>query len=331
MPYHNRKRVFMRLRSLSIICAMSALTLTTTACTEAELASHVIKQVPASSQSKTQGKFKVGSPYRIKGKKYYPAEMYEYVETGEASWYGPGFHNKQTANGEVFNKYDMTAAHRTLQLPSIIRVTNLDNGRSAILRVNDRGPFAHDRILDVSEQAATVLGFKNKGKTHIKLELLPQESRVVADAAKQGRDTRGIEIAMNKRYQQSRGINEEVQVVSNTPNHNNQQRVISTYSDNPVYETRPTVQSAPLPQNIAPVIDGGHYVQVASLSSRANAEKLSRELSDLGPVTVQPAMKKGIETYRVKIGPLADIVQAENVMPNISQRGFPDAWIVRSQ
>ncbi|MAQ71421.1 MAG: hypothetical protein CL565_04425, partial [Alphaproteobacteria bacterium] len=128
----------------------------------------------------------------------YPKEMKEFVQTGIASWYGPGFHGKQTANGEIYNSGDLTAAHKTLQLPSIIRVTNLENGRSAILRVNDRGPFAHDRILDVSEKGAEMLGFKNKGKAKIKLELLEEESSIVADAAKSGRDTRGIEVALNR-------------------------------------------------------------------------------------------------------------------------------------
>jgi len=139
------------------------------ACSSAQYAAHVAKKIPLKQDtpSKSIGHFKVGSSYVIKGKRYYPVETYNFTETGSASWYGPGFHGKQTANGEMFDQNELTAAHRTLQLPCIIQVTNLDNGRQVILRVNDRGPFAHNRILDVSERAAVLLGFKEKGVANI--------------------------------------------------------------------------------------------------------------------------------------------------------------------
>ena len=117
-------------RGLTYLC-MGIFALTLSACSETQYAAHLAKEVINTSDS--QGSFKVGKPYRIAGKIYHPRESYRLVETGVASWYGPQFHGKKTANGEIFNKYDLTAAHRTLQLPSIIRVTNLDNGRSAIL------------------------------------------------------------------------------------------------------------------------------------------------------------------------------------------------------
>ena len=136
--------------SILLLCAAIALP----GCTELELGSHLAKTW--GNDADNVGDFKVGSPYKIKGQTYVPAEKYELSEVGIASWYGPGFHGKQTANGEIFNRNDLTAAHRTLQMPSIIRVTNLQNGRSLILRVNDRGPFSKDRVLDVSEKAAEV-------------------------------------------------------------------------------------------------------------------------------------------------------------------------------
>ncbi|MCB1556744.1 MAG: septal ring lytic transglycosylase RlpA family protein, partial [Alphaproteobacteria bacterium] len=107
-------------------------------CTEVTLASHVAKRMNPPPPS--SGTFKVGNPYKIEGKTYVPQENYSLVETGIASWYGPQFHGKQTANGEVFDMEELTAAHRTLQMPSLVRVTNLENGRSLIVRVNDRGP-----------------------------------------------------------------------------------------------------------------------------------------------------------------------------------------------
>lgn len=101
---------------------------------------------------------KIGKPYVIDGKTYYPEYDATYDKIGDASWYGPGFHGKYTANGEIFNQNDLTAAHPTLPMPSLVRVTNLENGKSAIIRVNDRGPFKSNRIIDLSKASAQKLG-----------------------------------------------------------------------------------------------------------------------------------------------------------------------------
>ena len=95
---------------------------------------------------------KVGKPYQIAGVWYYPAVNHDYDESGIASWYGSKFHGRPTANGEIFNMNHVTAAHPTLPLPSMVRVTNLENGRTLTVRINDRGPFAHGRILDLSRR-----------------------------------------------------------------------------------------------------------------------------------------------------------------------------------
>ena len=118
------------------------------------------------------GKYKVGNPYQIKGVWYYPKESFDHVETGIASWYGRQFHLKKTANGEIFDMNELTAAHRTLQMPSFVQVTNLENGRSLKLRVNDRGPFAHGRIIDVSRRAAQLLGFERQGTARVRVQIL---------------------------------------------------------------------------------------------------------------------------------------------------------------
>ena len=123
------------------------------------------------------GIYKVGNPYTVMGQSYTPREDYGYVETGMASWYGDDFHNKRTANGETYDMRAVTAAHRTLPLPSIVRVTNLENGRSIIARVNDRGPYVKNRIIDLSEKGAELLGYKNKGTTKVKVEVLERELR----------------------------------------------------------------------------------------------------------------------------------------------------------
>ena len=107
-----------------------------------------------------------------------------YTATGKASWYGTFFHGRKTASGNVFNKHTYTAAHRSLPFGSLIKVTNLKNGKKVILVVNDRGPVPRDRIVDVSEKAARDLGFKNQGMTKVKIEYLKEKSRHLAQKAK---------------------------------------------------------------------------------------------------------------------------------------------------
>ena len=126
-------------------------------------------------------KYKIGNPYKINGKWYYPAVNYDYDETGVASWYGPKFHGKKTANGEIFDQNKISAAHKTLPLPSFVRITNLDNGKILHkVRINDRGPFARKRIIDLSKKAAEMLGFANKGIANVRVQILENESRDIA-------------------------------------------------------------------------------------------------------------------------------------------------------
>ena len=133
-----------------------------------------------------QPSYKVGSPYQINGKWYTPRVDYDYDQTGLASWYGEAFDGQPTANGEVFNLNELSAAHKTLQLPSVVEVTNQRNGRSMRLRVNDRGPYVDGRIIDVSRRAAQLLGFEMAGTTPVRVRVLKEESIEVAEAAKRG-------------------------------------------------------------------------------------------------------------------------------------------------
>lgn len=126
------------------------------------------------------GTYKVGKPYQVEGLWYYPKVDLAYDERGVASWYGPNFHGKKTANGEIFDMTLISAAHKTLPMPSVVRVTNLENGRSLIIRINDRGPFVRGRIIDLSRRAAELLGFSNKGTAMVHVRLLQDESRRAA-------------------------------------------------------------------------------------------------------------------------------------------------------
>jgi rare lipoprotein A len=120
---------------------------------------------------------KLGKAYSVNGTTYYPRHEEHYSETGIASWYGPTFHGRQTASGEKYDQHEMTAAHRTLPLPSMVRVTRLDTGASVVLRVNDRGPFSSNRILDMSKEAASELDMIRDGTAKVKVEYLPAETR----------------------------------------------------------------------------------------------------------------------------------------------------------
>ena len=125
------------------------------------------KPRPASAPA---GAVKVGGPYVVFGKTYYPRDDPSYDERGIASWYGPGFHAKSTANGEVYNQDDVTAAHKTLPMPSWVEVTNLDNGRQLVVRVNDRGPFVDGRIIDLSRRSAQLLGVDQVGLARVRVK-----------------------------------------------------------------------------------------------------------------------------------------------------------------
>ena len=156
----------------------------TSACAELNLANHLTKKIINSNKEnntnkeeyyndgKTKPYYKVGNPYYINGIRYVPKEVSSYYEEGLASWYGPKFDGKLTANGEIFDQYDVTAAHKTLPLPSLVKVTNLENNRSLIIRINDRGPFVGDRIIDLSYKSAQILGVINKGTALVSVDLI---------------------------------------------------------------------------------------------------------------------------------------------------------------
>ncbi len=125
----------------------------------------------------------VGQPYQVNGRTYYPREDFDYDRTGIASWYGSDFHGRRTANGETYDMNALTAAHPTLPMPTIVRVTNLDNGRSVIVRINDRGPFAEDRIIDLSRAGARELGFETRGLARVRVTVLREASLQLKRAA----------------------------------------------------------------------------------------------------------------------------------------------------
>ncbi len=319
----------------SKIGLIAVLAIMVTGCTETKYVAHVAKKIPMPQDtvSKNKGYFKVGSSYKIKGKRYYPAETYNLTETGTASWYGPGFHGKLTANGEIFDKNELTAAHRTLQLPSIVKVTNLDNGRSVILRVNDRGPFAHNRILDVSERGAVALGFKSKGVAKIRLEVLADASKEVAAVSKSGRSTRGMEIAYNEG--KTTAI-QQVQAQPMPPLKPVPTREIAGNQIETISNTVPVVEAEPLnnvvqrtaTSNVPTTTGRQMFVQAGAFSQEANALQYSNKVASLAPSKVYMTRVNDIPYFRVRLGPFNNADQAQQVIASLYQTGNKDAVIV---
>ncbi|MFP4098000.1 MAG: septal ring lytic transglycosylase RlpA family protein [Alphaproteobacteria bacterium] len=267
-------------------------------CAQIELASHLGKKLmPGSSQHST-GAYKIGSPYTIRGKRYYPAVDYNYDQTGIASWYGPNFHGKQTANGEIYNQNDLTAAHKTLPLPSIVRVTNLENGRSLIVRVNDRGPYAHGRIIDMSKRSAELLGFTTQGTAKVRVQILEAESRRLAQIAMNGGDTKGMEVPMNKSSYKSPSV----------------QRASYAGGQRTASGSR---------------IAGAHdiFVQVGAFSTRENAMMYASALDQYGRGQVSEAIIDGKRFYRVRF-PAQNVVSADRLLSAMIRDGYENAMIV---
>jgi rare lipoprotein A len=153
--------------------------------------SHVDPRYGVEPIPKGGGVYRVGSPYVVAGRVYVPEADPHYRADGIASWYGADFHGRSTANGEVFDSDGITAAHPTLPLPSYVRVTNLSNGRSLIVRVNDRGPYAHNRLIDVSKRTAFLLGFAMSGTAWVRVEY-------IGPAPMEGSDDRLLEATLRQ-------------------------------------------------------------------------------------------------------------------------------------
>lgn len=246
-----------------------------------------------------------------------------YDEVGIASWYGPKFHGRPTANGEIYDMNALTAAHTTLPLPSIVRVTNLENGRSMLLRVNDRGPFVKGRLIDVSRRAAQLLGFAAKGTARVRVENVT--SRVPDGYEPDGRVAYGEPAPLPGEDDAPRVVQAVARIEQpTTPEDERQVRAVP----------RGEVVAAELPSLIskaqaAPLAAGSHYVQVGAFRDAANARSLEMRLSgQFGAVNVVPAHVDGGIFYRVRLGPFEHEELAEAVLKELARAGYGNAAVV---
>ena len=289
------------------------------ACAETTLATYAVKEAAGPDK---QGTYKIGKPYQIQGVWYYPTEDYNYAETGIASWYGGDFHGKLTANGEVFDANDITAAHRTLPMPCFVRGTNLDNGRSLVVRVNDRGPFAHGRIIDVSRRAGQLLGIDEKGTAKVRVEIMAEESRALALRLRSGDKTEAPEPAAAPRA--------VVQAeVLPPPGSRAQPKAVTKAVPPPPVVVGSAVDQAPDQSvKMVPVKDTQIFVQAGAFSRYDNANKLSAALNGMSQTTVSQVHTKSGTFFRVRMGPIANVTDADALLEKVIGSGYPDAKIV---
>jgi rare lipoprotein A len=271
---------------------------------------------PSTSTGDGIGLYKVGQPYQIDGSWYYPAEDFAYDETGTASWYGADFHGKNTANGEVFNLNELTAAHRTLPLPSIVQVTNLENGRAVNLRVNDRGPYARGRIIDVSRRGAQLLGFEGSGTAKVRVKILVPESIQVASLARRN--------GGDDKPESLQALPVAAVAAQPLPPPPPTPRLAA----NAVAAVPPPPPPAAEPVTLAPVTSSQIFIQAGAFTVADNALKVKSRLDRLGAVKVQGVKVRGVDVYRVRLGPIASVDEADRLLDRVVASGLAEARIV---
>ena len=259
-----------------------------------------VSRIPDATPTLHTGPYKA-NPYTVLGKTYFPLqESKTYVASGTASWYGTKFHGQNTANGEVYDLYGMSAAHKTLPLPSYVRVTNLDNNKTVILRVNDRGPFYSDRIIDLSYAAAKKLGYAETGTARVKVEGIDPQQWWAAKG-------RPAPLMLN-----------EPQVAQNSA-------PVITASAGTVEQWTPPPQqhaAAVVPVQIdakknASAPASGQYLQVGAFANPDAAELLRSKLSGMvsAPVFISSIVRNQQTLHRVRLGPIGspgEIAQVQN-------------------
>jgi rare lipoprotein A len=277
----------------------------------------------------TIGVYKVGEPYKIGGTWFYPADDLSYDETGIASSYGPdAVHQKLTANGESLDQGLPSGAHRTLAMPTIVQVTNLDNGRSIQLRVNDRGPMAGDRILQVSRRAAELLGFGDGGTAKVRVQVVKLETMQAQSLAKHsgGEDVAG-EAPPQAVPHAAVAAETLAPLGSDAP-----PRPIPPAPQPPprVVEAPPPPQQAAKPVvNIVPVRPNrGIFIQAGAFASNTNAMRMKEKLDSLGTVVVASIRVNGTDLYRVRLGPISTVDEADRLLARAQSAGASDAKIV---
>jgi rare lipoprotein A len=247
---------------------------------------------------------KIGKPYQVYGIWYYPADDRAYDQRGIASWYGPGFHALSTANGERYDQDDVTAAHKTLPMPSYVEVENLDNGRKLTVRINDRGPFVAGRIIDLSRRSAQLLGVDRAGTAKVRVR------RVYPDAETMRRLAPPPAAMPLPPIVIAAATVAPVEAIADAA---------------PPAVTTVAIPGAAMPSSAPGAASGGRFVQVAALSDAGRIAWLSGYLAAFGPVVTERTQAGLI---RLRLGPYYDGVTANGVLAKVRAAGYSDARLI---
>ncbi len=268
--------------------------------------------------------YKIGNPYQVGGVWYYPERDLAYDETGIGSWYGDEFAGRLTANGEIFDPDLVTAAHKTLPMPNVVRVTNLDNGKSLVVRINDRGPFVAGRIIDLSREAARLIGYRDQGIARVRVQVLAEQTLRLEKLAKNGNfleitgDVRAMpavaaveqpEVSMKATSSSGKTVDSDVE--------NDNVSALELLARSRVGEV---ITVAPIETQI--------WVQVGAFYAEANASNVLTKVEDVGAGQISPIDVSGQTLHRVRIGPLNSVEAADRALDGVIGLGFSGARIV---
>ena len=261
------------------------------------------------------GRYFVGKPYSVAGQWFTPGEQPNYDKVGIASWYGEAFHKRKTSNGEYFDMNMLSAAHATLPLPSYAKVTNLETGKSIVVRINDRGPFVDTRIMDLSKRSADALGYRSKGMAKVRVQYIGAAPL----------NDQGSHLAMmNRKLGQGASFNTLVAAAEMPANQADRVQVAEAQVAEP-----PPQQTSYQPKSIDP--SGEYIVQVASFDSLDQAEQARGSLAEIAPVQVYEIDSASGLAYRVQLGPFQSKISARQAMAAARQQGFAEVRVSSAQ
>ena len=322
-------------KSTGIAVRVGALGLALAGCATAELAIDLVKKTQKEQETVKQAeelaagtvvadpRYKIGDPYNVGGVWYYPKRDLTYDETGIGSWYGDEFAGRLTAYGEIFDPEKITAAHKTLPMPSVVRVTNLDNGKSLVVRVNDRGPFVAGRIIDLSRESARLLGFKDQGIAKVRVKILAEQSLRLEDLAKKGAfpQVEGVAETPMPEFNAVGTSSVTFAAKSNSGRSNyaseDGQSAIELLAGNRVGEV----------MNVPP-IQTSIWVQVGAFHSETNATNVLNKIDRVGQGRVSRINRDGQVLHRVRLGPINEVGDADKLLSAVFELGFKGARIV---
>ena len=317
---------------LSVSCILLAVSLTISGCSSRRSASNDPFAGTGSPYYKGKGPvpmggghYQLGDPYQVAGRWFTPKEQPNYDKTGPASWYGEAFNRRMTSNGEWFDMSRLTAAHPTLPLPSYAKVTNLSNGAAVIVRINDRGPFVDTRVIDLSKQSASALGYQRKGTTTVRVQYIGPAPL---------NDNGSHLVAMNRELENGTPLRQMIAAANNDRSDNIQVAEAETVQQG-IYDEEPAQQEnydaepdQVVEQSVPSAVN--YFVQAGVFADPDNAERLRLEFVNIGPVQVAELMGNDGPVYRMRVGPFDNLDDAQIALNQVHGYGLPDAHLLES-